>query len=109
MTKITFRLPSKAAQYGYAEIEVDHEGDVTGHEVGVMYADLVKSFWDGEKGAKPKAPDAAAVEEFERQLGATKVSEEASESKDEAGSPPWEKPPTASPKPWENKTPDLFG
>lgn len=121
MSKLTFRLPSKAVQYGYAEIEIEHAGEATGHEVGVMYADLVKSFWEGEKGLKTPPLDQKAAEEmFEKELGATKVSEEKTEESptDQSGKPsvesdpPWSKSRGASSpgkKPWENGAPDLFG
>lgn len=106
--KVTFRLPSKAVQYGYIEVEMDSMG-LSPEALGEMYAKHVKGFWEGEKGAKPKAPDTAAQEEFERQLGATKVATEdnAPDSPEPTAEKPWEKKVEASPKPWENK-PNLF-
>lgn len=116
MAKIIFRLPSKAIQYGYVEVEASPEElgfeDVSDANVlGAIYATYVGAFLEGEKGGldlfmrgrSESAPegrtgartDEEAVAILQKELGATVVSEEA---------PPWERKAEAKqPKPWEKK------
>lgn len=116
MAKIIFRLPSRAIQYGYVEVEALPEElgfeDVSDANVlGAIYATYVGAFLEGEKGGldlfmrgrSESAPgsrteartDEEAVAILQKELGATVVSEEA---------PPWERKAEAKqPKPWEKK------
>lgn len=110
--KVTFRLPSKAVQYGYVEFETEVDGveHAEPDKIGKLYADAVKLFWQGEKGISTPDPDSDAVAEFEKQLGATKVPSTVDKNNGST-TPPWENKKTeSSPKPWESSgTDDLFG
>lgn len=44
MVKLTFRIPSKAIQYGYVEMEVDLPDDPTPEDVATQYLDAVSRF-----------------------------------------------------------------
>lgn len=46
MSKVTFRLPSKGTQYGYAEYTFD--GEMDAFELGVKYKVFVDEFHKGE-------------------------------------------------------------
>lgn len=52
MPKVIYRLPSKAIQYGYAEIEIEltDEQAANPEQVGAAYATYVGAFLEGEKG-----------------------------------------------------------
>lgn len=49
-TRTTLRLPSKSVQYGYVEVDVEHDGDW--EELGQYYYGVVKGFQAGEAAAK---------------------------------------------------------
>ena len=116
--KITYRLPSKAVQYGYVEIEDEFEGGVVGYDLGAKYARLVSDFWDGEKagveGVKVKASDVSTINDtnsdeskadelIKSELGATVV--ETVDNETGEVTKPWEQAPAKEvpAKPWENK------
>lgn len=108
--KVTFRLPSKAFQYGFAEMQVEYPDDLTPAQVGELYVGAVLEYQLAELNAKEanRQPEKAAEELFKSELGATKVSEE----KNEEPSAPWKQAaPEVSAKPWENQSPQvsLFG
>lgn len=108
VTRTTLRLPSKAVQYGYAEIDVEHDDDWEG--LGRFYLRVVKEFQDGEAEAKsgpkrkatPKIEDVllpevdTSPEEAEAliksELGATNITDLMNEDVEE-DVPEWEKPP----------------
>lgn len=100
--KVTFRLPSKAFQYGFAEMQVEYPDDLTPAQVGELYVGAVLEYQLAELNAKEsqKQPEKSAEEMFKSELGATKVSEE----NNEGATAPWKQPaPEVSTKPWENK------
>lgn len=128
--KVTFRLPSKAVQYGYTEVETEL---ADAGNIGEMYAEMIRDFWEGEKAIKTKPLAQADAEKlFDEQLGATVVGVEVhthkfvyaddnnghsgslcecgeEESPAEYSTKPWDnKPKATAVKPWENKVPDLF-
>lgn len=107
--KVTFRLPSKAFQYGFAEMQVEYPDDLTPAQVGELYVGAVLEYQLAELNAKEaqKQPEKTAEELFKSELGATKISEESNTE-----SAPWKQPaPEVSAKPWENQAPQvsLFG
>lgn len=126
MPKVIYRLPSKAIQYGYAEIEIEltDEQAANPEQVGAAYATYVGAFLEGEKGGldlflrgrddrpseshtEPRTvnqvmsdedvdTEAEAVAILKKEMSATVVSEE---------TPPWQKKAEAKqPKPWERET-----
>ncbi len=59
--KLTFRIPSKAIQYGYAELELEMDRDPTPEEVAVQYMEAVSRFQIEEMNfVKRKQGEAAA-------------------------------------------------
>lgn len=129
MAKIIFRLPSKAIQYGYVEVEASPEElgfeDVSDPSVlGAIYATYVGAFLEGEKGGldlfmrgRPEsAPEsrtrARTDEELMEQENAATPEEAVAILQKELGvtvvseeAPPWERKAEAKqPKPWEKKT-----
>ena len=111
MNKVTFRLPSKAVQYGYAEVELDVSGAVDFEVLGQDYARYVRQFWEGEKDIKTKPLTVAqAADMFDSVLGSTKIEEtEDPKSAGPEGSAPWDnKKATTTTKPWESNNVDLF-
>lgn len=129
MAKIIFRLPSKAIQYGYVEVEASPEElgfeDVSDPNVlGAIYATYVGAFLEGEKGGldlfmrgRPEsAPgsrtEARTDEELMEQENPATPEEAVAILQKELGvtveseeAPPWERKAEAKqPKPWEKKT-----
>lgn len=47
--KTVFRLPSKAIQYGYVEVELDLPDDADARYIGNVYVNYVHSFLEGEQ------------------------------------------------------------
>lgn len=122
ITRTTLRLPSKATQYGYVEVDVEHENDW--HALGHWYREVVVDFQSGEtnQAPSPKArsindvhlpdnPKTSVLEEqfgssadalthgeaeelIKSELGATDITEVMKEDVDEEPAP-WEKPPAA--------------
>lgn len=109
MTKVTFRYPSKAFSYGFAEQELELPTEMSPSEVARMYVAAVREYQEAEVEAnKVSRTDAekATEEMITRELGATKVSEEPNTQ--EPAKAPWEKPaPVASDKPWEGQAPKV--
>lgn len=106
--RTTLRLPSKGVQYGYVEVDVEHDGNW--EELGQYYYGVVKEFQKGEATAKngqssawmddvlppPTYDEPITPEQAERliveELGATDITDVLNEDvKEEA--PEWEKPP----------------
>ncbi len=112
--KVTFRLPSKTIQYGYAEVELELAQDSTsGNDLGSLYTNYVLDFQSGEIDAY-NAYEKRAREAMES-IGGKVVAvednppaETYAESSNEAS---WTAPaPKAAPKPWETSTPKFnFG
>lgn len=104
----TLRLPSKAMQYGYAEVVVEHDGDFKA--LGQWYYGAVKDWQAGEALAKggaiavkldevlppPAYEEPVTPEQAERtiteQLGATNITDVLNEDVEEE-TPEWEAPP----------------
>ncbi len=64
MTTITFRIPSKAHQYGYAEISYQGGDDLPSPEqLASDYMDYVVRFQKAELAAKPKRTDSRLVDD----------------------------------------------
>ncbi len=62
MTTITFRIPSKAHQYGYAEISYQGGDDLPSPEqLASDYMDYVVRFQKAELAAKPKRPSSQLI------------------------------------------------
>lgn len=62
MVEITFRIPSKAHQYGY--VEISHQGGdelPSPEQLASDYMDYVVRFQKAELAAKPKRPDSRLV------------------------------------------------
>lgn len=104
---MTFRIPSKVVQYGYAEVEFDHQPGGSAEAMGKEYLAWVSKFQSAELGeldnekkapaSKPK-PKNETEAMLEKELGATKVGV--------ANAEPWEKEtPPATDKPWESNKP----
>lgn len=123
MAKVTFRLPSKKIQYGYAEVEMDSMG-LSATALGEMYAKYVLDFQAGEIDAVQSVKDnmKAAEDLLKSELGATKISESVNENAAQDGAdelthsekaavsttPPWSKSaPATAAKPWENQAPKV--
>ncbi len=127
MSKVTFRLPSKAVQYGYIEVETDVENPDF-EMLGSMYVHWALAFRTGEEAAKKAAapPDPQLVDTSlaERNLkaqpmrtdaelraalgsGHPDVEAEAERMLTEGLGPtttlPWEEEVQAAPKPWQKK------
>lgn len=126
--KVTFRYPSKAFAYGYAEQQMELPDKMSPADVAKMYVASVLEYQAAEIEAnKVSHTDAqkAAEDLMASELGAKKISESVNKSAAQDGAdelshsekaaissePPWKKPAEATAvKPWEN-TPhvDLFG
>lgn len=107
-TTVTWRFPSKAFSYGFAEMQIELPEDITPAEVAKMYVAAVLEYQLAELNAKEDsaAPEKSAEELFKTELGATVVSVE--ENGEEPAKAPWEKPaPAVSSKPWENEAPKV--
>lgn len=66
VTRTTLRLPSKSVQYGYVEVDVEHDGNW--EELGQYYYGVVKGFQAGEaaaKDGKSKATVSATIDPSE--------------------------------------------
>jgi len=104
-TKVTFRYPSKAFSYGFAEQELELPSELSPSDVAKMYVAAVREYQEAEVAAnKVSRTDAekATEEMMARELGATKISEEPNNQ--EPAKAPWEKPAEpAAAKPWENQ------
>jgi len=117
VTRTTLRLPSKSVQYGYVEVDVEHDGNW--EELGQYYYGVVKGFQAGEAAAKngkskatvsatidpvemtydprdPEGPGVTTMEEAEallkEELGATNITDVLNEDVEEEA-PEWENPP----------------
>lgn len=117
MAEVTFRLPSKAVQYGYVEVkgtpdELGIEGAPTGDAVGAAYAIYVAKFLMGEiEGAKVDVAPPRTIREImsdedvdtvaEAQVILDKELGGVTEVSEEGEAKPWNKKPEAKKKPWE--------
>jgi len=98
VTRTTLRLPPKSVQYGYVEVDVEHDGNW--EELGQYYYGVVKAFQAGEaiakSGPKPTAPSVETVldpaELIKAELGATDITDVLGEDVEEEV-PEWEQPP----------------
>lgn len=111
--KVTFRLPSKAIQYGYAEVEF--EGiDMSPRQVGEEYAGWVYDFLKGEQDGVEMAmrlakdPVDQAVETVTESIPATVVTEvdevieeTVRKAAEIEAKKPWEQKVAPKAKPWE--------
>lgn len=120
--EITFRYPSKAFSYGFAEQRFVLEEDVTPAEIAMMYVTAVREYQDAEvaaaKASKPEA-EKAVEKMITKQLGGkvidVSVNENAVQDAADLMSPdeksdkaPWEKPaPAVAAKPWEGQAPKV--
>lgn len=114
MSKIIYRLPSKAVQYGYIEVEGTPEeiSSMDLDALGREYIQSVAKFWIGEEAGKkvdiepPAQPEPQGDLTYRKNL--ENLSQEEAERliKDELGATelPWEGEVQADPKPWEKKT-----
>lgn len=103
-TKVTWRFPSKAFSYGFAEMQIELPDDITPEQVAKMYVAAVLEYQLAELNAKEDSPtpEKAVEELFKTELGATKISEEP--NSEGPAKAPWEKPaPATAEKPWESK------
>lgn len=117
MSEIIFRLPSKAVQYGYAEVRLKPEElenfPVEIETLGSIYMAWVLGFKAGEeahkKAAAPPDPQLVDTSLAEHNLKSQPMPEPTQEEAqamisqglDEKA--PWEETVTADPKPWEKK------
>lgn len=112
--KVTFRLPSKAIQYGYAEAEVELPDGTHPEDIGQRYAKFTYQFLKGEQAGMEAALDGhkdpvdRAVETITESIPATVVSEvdEVIEETVEKAAEieakkPWEQKVAPKAKPWE--------
>lgn len=117
MSKVTFRLPSKAVQYGYIEIDMDVDSPDP-EMLGSMYMNWVLAFKQGEENAKkaaaPPDPQLADTSLAERNLKAQPMTEPAEMTEAQVKAIlegglgptttlPWEEEVQAAPKPWQKK------
>lgn len=110
MAKLTFRLPSKKVQYGYAELETEVPDGTTYYGIGAMYWQAVTEFWTAEAAAAnapmPDVPEETAsvdaADLLKSELGATEVGTE-------ENAKPWtvKSGEAVPPKPWEAKTEEM--
>lgn len=88
MVKLTFRIPSKAIQYGYVEMEVDLPDDPTPEDVATQYLDAVSRFQVTEmdiiKGKQGEAAAKLDGAEADAKAPAYEATNEGSEDTDEA-------------------------
>lgn len=106
--KVTFRLPSKAIQYGYAEAEVELPDGTHPEDIGRRYAKFTYQFLKGEQAGMMAALDGhkdpvdQAVETITESIPATVVIEETVEKAAEIeAKKPWEQKVAPKAKPWE--------
>lgn len=125
--KITYRLPSKKTQYGYAEVEF--EADSNFYDLGTAYHRAVETFQAGESSSTPEQTE-NIDKLLSEELDAKKISEHVHKfrygdddnghsgsfcecGEEEPDKAPWNKPALkAGTKPWETKAAtqvDLFG
>ena len=106
---VTFRYPSKAFSYGFAEQQVEVPLELSPTEIAKMYVAAVREYQEAEIAAnKESRTDAekATEEMMARELGATKISEEP--NKESEVKALWEKPAEpAAAKPWETQAPKV--
>lgn len=57
MIDITFRIPSKGVQYGYAEVKYETDHVPEPEDLAVEYSDYINRFQKAEMAAKPKMID----------------------------------------------------
>lgn len=95
ITRMTLRFPSKTIQYGYAEAEVEFDGDwIT---LGHQYREAVIEFQNGEKNQTTIQQATVTVDPAElikSELGATDITDIMNEDVEEE-TPEWENPPAA--------------
>ena len=134
MAEVIFRLPSKAVQYGYAEVSGTAEelAAMDFDRLGRDYLHSVAAFWTGELNARQDGPSKASSapirdETYEANIKAHPhipipgpgVSDELADAVEHELShedaqklisegldekAPWEETVTADPKPWEKKS-----
>ena len=120
MAEVTFRIPSKAVNYGYIEFPLTVEDGATAEALASVYVNFVYAFQkeelaalkriaEGPAQAGPTNPTTdtheAATEAIKAGLGATEV--ESTEPEGDAlyneAAKPWDKAVDAKPKPWETE------
>lgn len=116
MAEVTFRIPSKAVQYGYVERLVLLPDDASPELVASTYVNYVYAFQKEEQAAIKRlqegvsAPQGAdpgqqvldAVKALDEGLGGvTEVDGQDPEGPGQEASKPWDKPAEAKQKPWE--------
>lgn len=112
MADITFRVPSKAVQYGYIELPVSVEEGASPEALASVYVNFVYAFQKEEQAAIKRlldAPQAASQPVTEEQakryldegLGGTTELSDDGQNEDVK---PWDKPAPEVKKPWEQES-----